>query len=66
MAPELVDVAREAFTQAMQLAATLSAAVSLGAAALAVTLLRRVRMHSELEEEQGLVPDRALAGGRPC
>ena len=66
LAPELVDVAREAFTQAMQLAATLSAAVSLGAAALAVTLLRRVRMHSELEEEQGLVPDRALAGGRPC
>jgi MFS transporter, DHA2 family, multidrug resistance protein len=65
-APELVEAAREAFTQALQVVATLSAAVALGAAILAVAMLKRVRMQSELEEEQGLVPDRALAGGRPC
>jgi DHA2 family multidrug resistance protein-like MFS transporter len=66
MATELVDAAREAFTQALQMAATLSAAVAIGAAILAVALLQRVRPGSELEEERGLVPDRALAGGRSC
>jgi hypothetical protein len=62
-----VDAAREAFTQALQLAATLSAAVAIGAAALAAAQLRRVRMNSELEEERALESERALASGcRPC
>ena len=64
---ELVDAARDAFTQALQLTAALSAAVAFGAATLAATQLRRVRMHSELDEERGLEPERALASGcRPC
>ena len=66
LAAELMDAAREAFTQALQLVATLSAAVCIGAAILALTLLRSGRTASELEEERGLEPDRALAGGRPC
>ena len=40
LASELVDAAREAFTQALQLAATISAAVALAAALLAVAMLR--------------------------
>jgi hypothetical protein len=41
--------------------------VAVGTAILAAALLRRVRMHSELEEERGLEPDPALARGRrPC
>jgi DHA2 family multidrug resistance protein-like MFS transporter len=63
---ELVDAAREAFTQALQLAATLSAAVAIGAALVAASLLQRSRTGSELAEERGLEPDRAVAGGRPC
>jgi DHA2 family multidrug resistance protein-like MFS transporter len=66
LALELVDAAREAFTQSLQLVALISAAVAVGAAILAVAQLRGVRMGSELEEERGLEPDRALAGGRPC
>jgi MFS transporter, DHA2 family, multidrug resistance protein len=66
LAPGLVDAAQEAFTQALQVAATLNAAIAIGAAILAVAMLQRVRMGSELEEEAGLVPDRAVAGGRPC
>jgi DHA2 family multidrug resistance protein-like MFS transporter len=62
LALELVEVAREAYTQALQLAALLCAAVAIAAAVLAVALLRRVRMHSELEEEE-----RGLeAACRPC
>jgi MFS transporter, DHA2 family, multidrug resistance protein len=59
LALELVDAAREAFTEAFQLAATLSAAVVIGAAVLAVALLRRA--DSELDEERGLE-----AACRPC
>jgi hypothetical protein len=67
VATELVDAAREAFAQALQLAATLSAADAIAAAALAAAQLRRVRMHTEPEEERGLEPERALASGyRPC
>jgi DHA2 family multidrug resistance protein-like MFS transporter len=67
LAPELVDAAREAFTQALQLAAGLSAAVAIGAAVLATAQLRRVRMDSGLEEERGVKSERALASGcRPC
>ena len=65
-AVELVDAAQAAFTQALQLTATLSAAVAIGAAVLALALLRQARTRSELEEERGLEPDRALAGGRAC
>jgi DHA2 family multidrug resistance protein-like MFS transporter len=65
-AVELADAAQAAFTQALQLAATLSAAVAIGAAIIALALLRHVRMQSELAEERGVEPDRALAGGRPC
>jgi DHA2 family multidrug resistance protein-like MFS transporter len=66
LAFELVDAAREAFTQSLEVAALISAAVAIGAAILALAQLRGVRMGSELEEERGLEPDRALAGGRPC
>jgi MFS transporter, DHA2 family, multidrug resistance protein len=59
LALELVDVAREAFTEAMQMAATLCAAVVIGAAILAAALLRRV--HSEPDDERGLE-----AASRPC
>ncbi|MGH2764192.1 MAG: hypothetical protein ACRDL0_10930 [Thermoleophilaceae bacterium] len=61
-----MDTAREAVTQAPQLAATISAAVAIGAAVLAVALLWRVRTGSELDEEAWLEPDRAPAHGRPC
>jgi MFS transporter, DHA2 family, multidrug resistance protein len=65
-APQLVDAAQEAFTYAFQVAAALNAAVAIAAAILAVTLVRRVRMRPELEEERGLEPAAAVAGGRPC
>jgi len=66
LTPELVTAAQEAFTEALQVAATLSGVVVIGAAILAAALLQRVRMGSELDQERGLEPDRALAGGRPC
>jgi MFS transporter, DHA2 family, multidrug resistance protein len=61
LALALVDAAREAFTQALQLAATLSAAVAIGAAILTAALLRRPPMRSEPEQERGLE-----AACRPC
>jgi MFS transporter, DHA2 family, multidrug resistance protein len=66
VAPGLVDAAQEAFTQALQVAATLNAVIAIGAALLAAALLQRVRMASELDEAVDFEPDRALAGGRPC
>jgi DHA2 family multidrug resistance protein-like MFS transporter len=63
---DLVDAAQEAFTQALQVAAALSAALALGAAIIAVSLLRRVRAGSELGGAGGPEPDRVPAGGRPC
>jgi MFS transporter, DHA2 family, multidrug resistance protein len=66
LAPELVTAAQQAFTEALHVAATLSAAVVVAAAILAASLLQRVRTGTELEQERGLEPDRALAGGRPC
>jgi DHA2 family multidrug resistance protein-like MFS transporter len=63
---EVVEAAQEAFTQALQATATLSAVVAVGTAIVAVALLRRVRMHSDLEAEPGSEPDPALAGRRPC
>jgi DHA2 family multidrug resistance protein-like MFS transporter len=66
LAPGLVDAAREAFTQAIQVAATISAAVALSAAILAVALLKGAHTTAEPEEEPGLLPGRAVVGGRPC
>jgi MFS transporter, DHA2 family, multidrug resistance protein len=66
LAGDLIEAAHDAFSQALQLAATLSAAVAIGAAVLALALLRQARTQSQHEEEEGLEPDRALAGGRPC
>jgi DHA2 family multidrug resistance protein-like MFS transporter len=63
---DLVDAAQEAFTQALQVAAALSAALALGAAIIAVALLRRVRTGSELGADGGLEPGRVPAGCRPC
>jgi DHA2 family multidrug resistance protein-like MFS transporter len=48
---ELLGTAREAFTQAFQLTAAISAAVALITAVLATTLLRRVRVGSPLEAQ---------------
>ncbi|MGH2805556.1 MAG: MFS transporter, partial [Thermoleophilaceae bacterium] len=62
LATELVDAAREAFTQALQVAATLSVAVVAGAAVLAACLLQRVRVGSGSEEPDPK-PDRPVGGG---
>jgi DHA2 family multidrug resistance protein-like MFS transporter len=66
MGAQLVDAAREAFTQAFQLAATLNAAVAIGAAILAAAMLRRVRMPSDLGEGPGREPAPVLPARRPC
>jgi DHA2 family multidrug resistance protein-like MFS transporter len=66
VALDLVDAARGAFTEALQLAATISAAVAVGAGILAVALLRGVRTGSEAEEHRELEPERALGHCRPC
>jgi DHA2 family multidrug resistance protein-like MFS transporter len=66
MGAQLVDAAREAFTQAFQLATTLNAAVAIGAAILAAALLRRVRLPSELGEGPGGEPAPVLPARRPC
>jgi MFS transporter, DHA2 family, multidrug resistance protein len=65
-APQLVDAAQEAFTQSLQVAAALNAAIAIAAAILALTLVRRVRMSGRLEPERGLEPAPAVAGRRPC
>ncbi|HEY6638018.1 MAG TPA: MFS transporter [Solirubrobacterales bacterium] len=63
---DLVSTAGEAFTQALQLVATLSAAVVIAAAVVAWTLLRG-RERPEPEEEEGiLVADRAVVDRSPC
>ena len=62
---DLVNTAGEAFTQALQLAATLSAAVVIAAAVLAWTLLRRGEGR-EPEEEGVLEADRAVPDRSPC
>jgi MFS transporter, DHA2 family, multidrug resistance protein len=62
---ELLDAARDAFTQGLQLAATISAAVVIAAAVLAVVLLRRVRPGSESGEQPDPRPDGAAASGAP-
>jgi DHA2 family multidrug resistance protein-like MFS transporter len=58
----LLDASREAFTQGLQLTAITSAAIVLGMAILAVTLLRNVRAGSRLEDEPDRQPDRTVPG----
>ncbi|MCI0395635.1 MAG: MFS transporter [Chloroflexi bacterium] len=57
----LLDIARDAFVQGLHLAAAISAAVAIGAAVLAMALLRRVPARSELEPQPELEPDGAVA-----
>jgi MFS transporter, DHA2 family, multidrug resistance protein len=64
-AAELLDAAREAFTQGLQLAAGISATVVIVAAALAVVLLRRVGAGSESAPHPDLKPGAAVPTG-PC
>ena len=65
MAADLLDGARDAFTQGLQLAATLSATVVIGAAVLAATLIRRVKPGSAAEADARVEADLAVsAGGR--
>src|SRR5262249_24780191 len=65
-AAELVDAAQQAFTQALQLAATISAAVAAGAGILAVAPLRSVPNGGEPAGRRRAEPARAVAGGRRC
>jgi MFS transporter, DHA2 family, multidrug resistance protein len=64
-ATELVDAASDAFTQALQLAATLSAAVLIAAAVLAWGLLRRVG-GPETQEPRVMETERAVPDRSPC
>ncbi len=66
LAGELVDAANDAFTQALQLAATLSAIVLIGAAVLAWTLLTRAGRPAREEERRVPKTDRAVPDRSPC
>ena len=59
---ELLDVAREAFTQALQLTAITSAAIVVGVAILAAVVLRDVQTDSGPEGQPE--PSGAIAGGK--
>ena len=59
---ELLDAAREAFTQGLQLAAVISAAILLGMAIFAVVLLRHARTGSEPDDQSGPEPDATNSG----
>jgi hypothetical protein len=65
-AGDLVNAAGDAFTQALQLAASLSAAVVVAAAVLAWTLLRRVGTGPEPEEARGLEVEVPVPDRTPC
>jgi DHA2 family multidrug resistance protein-like MFS transporter len=60
----LLGAAREAFTQALQLTAAISAAIVLGIAILAVALLRHMRTGSEPEGHPAPEPAEPPAGDR--
>jgi DHA2 family multidrug resistance protein-like MFS transporter len=66
LAGALVDTASDAFTQALQLAATLSAAVLIATAAVAWALLRRPGEGPEAREEPVPEAARAVADRSPC
>jgi DHA2 family multidrug resistance protein-like MFS transporter len=57
----LLDIARNAFVQGLHLAAAISAAVAIGAALMAVILLRRVPARSELEPQPDPEPEGTAA-----
>jgi MFS transporter, DHA2 family, multidrug resistance protein len=59
---ELLDAAREAFTQGLQLTFAISAAVAVGIAILVVSLLRHVGAGSERERQPEPSPDWPCAG----
>jgi DHA2 family multidrug resistance protein-like MFS transporter len=58
----LLDAAREAFTQGLQLTAITSAALSLGVAILVMVLLRHVRTGSEPGDQAATEPAGAVTG----
>jgi DHA2 family multidrug resistance protein-like MFS transporter len=62
----LLDIAREAFVKGLHLAATISAAVAIGAAIMAVVFLRGVPARGEPEAEPEpqleMKPDGAVPG----
>jgi DHA2 family multidrug resistance protein-like MFS transporter len=60
---ELLEAGREAFTQGLQLAGAISAAVAIAAAVLAATLLRRVGVGSQSAPQPEPRRDRAVPGG---
>jgi len=62
LAAGLLDAARGAFTQGLQLCATTSAAIVLGMAIIAVVSLRHARTGSETEGQPGPEPDATIAG----
>ena len=66
LAGELVDAANDAFAQALQLAATLSAMVLIAAAVLAWTLLTRAGRPEPEEERRVPKTDRAVPDRSPC
>jgi MFS transporter, DHA2 family, multidrug resistance protein len=61
----LLNVAQEAFTQGLQLAAVTSAAVALGAAALVAVLLRRMGADSNRNEGRTATGDEAAEPAQP-
>jgi DHA2 family multidrug resistance protein-like MFS transporter len=63
LAAELLDTARDAFTQGLQVSAIASAAIVLGMAILTAILLRHVRAGSEPEGQPEPEPGGAIAGG---
>jgi MFS transporter, DHA2 family, multidrug resistance protein len=66
LAADLLDAARDAFTHGLQLAATLSAAVAIGAAVLAAALLQRVGPDSAPEARQRMEAEPAVPDGARC
>jgi DHA2 family multidrug resistance protein-like MFS transporter len=58
----LLNIARDAFVQGMHLTAAISTAVAIGAAIMAVILLRRVPARSELEHQSEREQRRLTAG----
>jgi DHA2 family multidrug resistance protein-like MFS transporter len=65
IADRLLAVAREAFTQGLQVAALTSAAIAASMAVLIVVLLRRARTAPPLEEQLARTPDEAVEPARP-
>ena len=65
LSSELLDAARDAFTDGIQTAALTSAAIAAGTAVLVVVLLRRTRADSLQEDHTVLAPGQAADPARP-